>query len=209
MEQVFKILALGGGSWVLYALVFLSALSIAVMIERAIYFLMNREDIVSLMDSVAGKLEKNNFEEAIGFVKDKKSPAKRVLFYGLSALDRGIPSVEELLSSHSLSERIKMERYLTILGTIGNNAPFIGLLGTVLGIIKAFNDLSVLNTQGPSAVMAGISDALVATAAGLFVAIPAVIAYNYFQRMVKTHFVNLESSSKIIMSFLLRANKTN
>jgi biopolymer transport protein ExbB len=206
VEQLFKTLALNGGSWILYALVFLSALSIAVMIERAIYFILNKEDVASLMDGVTEKLENQIPNEAVDLVKDQKSPVKRVLFHGLSALDHGICAVEAMLSSQSMTERIRMERYLAVLGTIGNNAPFIGLLGTVLGVIKAFNDLAVLSSRGPSAVMAGISEALIATAVGLFVAIPAVIAYNYFQRKVKTDYFNLESASKILMSFLLRAN---
>ena len=81
-------------------------------------------------------------------------------------------------------ERLVLERRLTFLGTLGNNAPFIGLFGTVLGIIRAFHDLSLGSMKGHTSVMAGISEALVATAIGLFVAIPAVMAFNYFQKQV-------------------------
>ena len=203
MEQVFQNLALNGGQVILYFLVILSMLSIGVMIERGLYFFQNREDTVDLIDNITTKLGKKEYSEAIEILKDKKSPTKRVLHAGLSNLDRGTPAVEEIFSSHILMERLKMERLVAILGTIGNNAPFIGLLGTILGIFKTFNDLAVLNTQGPSAVMAGISQALIATAVGLFVAIPAVIAFNFFQRKIKTHHYIMESSSKIIMSFLL------
>jgi biopolymer transport protein ExbB len=90
------------------------------------------------------------------------------------------------MASARSQERLRLERYLGILGTLGNNAPFIGLFGTVLGIIKAFADLSRSGGGGGAAVvMAGISEALVATAVGLFVAIPAVMAFNIFQRLLK------------------------
>jgi biopolymer transport protein ExbB/TolQ len=91
---------------------------------------------------------------------------------------------------------MKLERYLSILGTLGNIAPFIGLFGTVVGIIRAFRDLAVSGSGGPSVVAAGISEALITTAAGLVVAIPAVIAYNYFLRRVGTVMTEIEAASK-------------
>ncbi|MDP7111221.1 MAG: MotA/TolQ/ExbB proton channel family protein, partial [Myxococcota bacterium] len=99
-------------------------------------------------------------------------------------------------------ERPRYERNLIVLGTLGNNAPFIGLFGTVLGIIRAFRDLSssIGEAQGASAVMAGLSEALVATAAGLFVAIPAVVAYNYFQRHIKSVVSNAGSMNRFVLS---------
>ena len=87
-----------------------------------------------------------------------------------------------------------------ILGTLGNNAPFIGLFGTVIGIIQAFHDLSSNPEGGPSVVMAGISEALVATAVGLLVAIPAVIAYNGYQRMVKRRLSNAEAMKRLVVA---------
>jgi biopolymer transport protein ExbB len=95
-----------------------------------------------------------------------------------------------------------MESRLVVLGTLGNNAPFIGLFGTVLGIIKAFHDLSVSQNPNPSVVMSGVSEALVATAVGLIVAIPAVMAYNYFQRRVKEFVTQIEAASKILLVYL-------
>ena len=102
----------------------------------------------------------------------------------------GTPAVEKAVQSTIDRRRLEYERWLFVLGTLGNNAPFIGLFGTVLGIIRAFADLAVANRGGggtstASFVMAGISEALVATAVGLFVAIPAVLAFNIFQRLLK------------------------
>ena len=95
-----------------------------------------------------------------------------------------------------------MEDRLVILGTLGNNAPFIGLFGTVLGIIKAFHDLSMSQNPNPSVVMSGVSEALVATAVGLLVAIPAVMAYNYYQRKVKEYVTQMEAAAKMLLVFL-------
>jgi biopolymer transport protein ExbB len=91
-----------------------------------------------------------------------------------------------MLEYSPIQLKLLLEKRLGILATFGNNAPFIGLFGTVLGVMKAFHDLGVSNEFGVRVVMEGISQALVATALGLFVAIPCVIAYNYFVRKVKT-----------------------
>jgi biopolymer transport protein ExbB len=111
-----------------------------------------------------------------------------VLREGLDWKDRGADAVQEVIDATMARERPRYERFLSILGTLGSNTPFIGLFGTVLGIIKAFKDLGVSGAKGAevqSTVMAGISEALVATAVGLAVAIPAVIGYNILQRSVK------------------------
>ena len=98
--------------------------------------------------------------------------------------------MEQSMDGYVAGQRQKLDQGLVVLGTLGNNAPFIGLFGTVIGIIKAFHDLASAPQGGPSVVMSGISEALVATAVGLMVAIPAVIAYNTFQRIVKSHMAN-------------------
>jgi biopolymer transport protein ExbB len=107
-----------------------------------------------------------------------------------------------------IGEKFRMESKLVILGTLGNNAPFIGLFGTVLGIIKAFHDLAMAPNPNPSVVMSGVSEALIATAVGLLVAIPAVIAYNYFQRKVKEFVTQMEAASKILLVFLKSEERT-
>jgi biopolymer transport protein ExbB len=106
------------------------------------------------------------------------------------------------MSARWLRERMKLDKRLIILSTLGNNAPFIGLFGTVLGIIKAFNDLAASGQSGVSVVMAGISSALVATAFGILVAIPAVVANNYFVSRLKQMQANTESLSGILLAYL-------
>ena len=104
------------------------------------------------------------------------------------------------MTGYLVGTRQHLDKGLVVLGTLGNNAPFIGLFGTVIGIIKAFHDLSVNPQGGPSVVMAGISEALIATAVGLMVAIPAVIAFNGLQRMIKRRVANAETIMRLILS---------
>jgi biopolymer transport protein ExbB/TolQ len=101
-----------------------------------------------------------------------------------------------------MEERWKLERFLSVLGTLGNIAPFIGLFGTVVGIIKAFRDLAMAGGGGPSVVAKGIAEALVSTAGGLLVAIPAVIIYNYFIRRAKGITVEMEVASARLLVLL-------
>src|SRR5207302_6240787 len=102
-------------------------------------------------------------------------------------------------------ERIRLERGLTFLGTLGNNAPFVGLLGTVIGVIEAFEALGTdgaAATAGTSSIMAGIAEALVATAIGLFVAIPAVAAFNFFMRRIQSIVANSDALSNVLLAHL-------
>ena len=115
-----------------------------------------------------------------------------MVHYGLLHRARPRHELEELLSSKRLEERLKLERFLVVLGTMGNTVPFIGLFGTVMGIIQAFRDLALAGAGGPAVVAKGIAEALVATAGGLAVAIPAVIVYNFFMRKVKSLSVDME-----------------
>ena len=113
---------------------------------------------------------------------------------------RGADAVSEAMASAKSRLRLDLERNLGVLGTLGNNAPFIGLFGTVLGIIKAFADLARNQGGGAAAVMAGISEALVATAVGLLVAIPAVVAFNYFQGRVRRALGRVDAMAHLILS---------
>lgn len=176
----------GNAEWVLWLLAFLSVLSIAVMLERGIYF-MTRS--LPNSDDVLLKLAKGDLAGVKTAVGTRQGMEAAVLREGLDWADKGADAVQEVIDATMARERPRYDRFLSILGTLGSNTPFIGLFGTVLGIIKAFKDLGVSGAKGAevqSTVMAGISEALVATAVGLAVAIPAVIGYNILQRQVKT-----------------------
>jgi len=177
---------LTSAEWVLWILVILSVLSIAIMLERAVYFARHR-----LPDSegLAVRLARGDFEAARKAVEGRSGMEAAVVREALASTVQGADTVEQVIASTMARERPQYERFLSFLGTLGNNAPFIGLFGTVLGIIKAFNDLGAMGAKGAAiqqTVMAGISEALVATAVGLAVAIPAVVAFNIFNRQLKT-----------------------
>ncbi|NOK12098.1 MotA/TolQ/ExbB proton channel family protein [Corallococcus exercitus] len=177
---------LGSAEWVLWLLVTLSIVSIAVMLERAVYFSRHR---LPNSEALAVRLARGEFDAVAGEVKNQKGMEASVIREALASAPQGPDTVEQVIASTVARERPQYERGLSILGTLGNNAPFIGLFGTVLGIIKAFNDLGAMNAKGGAmqqTVMAGISEALVATAVGLAVAIPAVVAFNIFNRQLKT-----------------------
>lgn len=176
----------GDAEWVLWLLAILSVLSIAVMLERSIYFNTHK---LSNSDDVLIKLAKGELDAVKTAVGSQKGMEAALLREGLEWKTKGADSVQEVINAVLARERPRYERFLSFLGTLGSNTPFIGLFGTVLGIIKAFRDLGSSGAKGAevqSTVMAGISEALVATAVGLAVAIPAVIGYNILQRQLKT-----------------------
>jgi len=178
-------ITLGSAEWVLWLLCALSVASIAVIIERAVYF---SSHTLKDSDDLTVKLAKGELDTVKKQIDGKKGMEAAVLREALSSVASGPDSVEEVIAATVARERPQYERFLSFLGTLGSNAPFIGLFGTVLGIIKAFNDLGQTGAKGAAmqqTVMAGISEALVATAVGLFVAIPAVIGYNMLTRALK------------------------
>jgi biopolymer transport protein ExbB len=177
---------LSSAEWVLWLLVALSVASIAVMLERTLYFSRNR---LPNAEELAVKLARGELDAVAKDIEGKQGMEAEVLREALKTRGQGADSVEEVIAATVARERPQYERFLSFLGTLGSNAPFIGLFGTVLGIIKAFNDLGQTGAKGAAmqqTVMAGISEALVATAVGLAVAIPAVVAYNGLTRRLKT-----------------------
>jgi biopolymer transport protein ExbB len=200
--ESFKSFALLGAQWVMWILVVLSLLSISIMIERAIFFFGQRIDVESLGRQVLGLLKKHDLAAARELVGRQRGVAAKVANIALQEAEFGAEAVDEAASGAIIEEKLRLERNLAFLGTVGNNAPFIGLFGTVIGIIQAFHDLS-LNTQGgASTVMSGISEALVATAIGLLVAIPAVIAFNLFQRRIKALVGDTDALIHVLLSGL-------
>ncbi len=169
-----------GAEWVLWLLVLLSVASVGVIFERAVFFLARR---LRTTDDVSRRLLAGDLAGAAAAVADRKGLEAAVVRAAVEHAGKGSHAVREVVAGTIERERLEYERRLAFLGTLGNNAPFVGLFGTVLGVIRAFFDLSRNPAAGGAGtVMVGISEALVATAVGLFVALPAVVAYNYFQR---------------------------
>jgi biopolymer transport protein ExbB len=177
-----------GAEWTLWLLVGLSVLSIAVIVERVLYFRGRRVDMDLLIAQIEAAIRAGNTEQALRAVRGSRSVECAVLHAGLSEMHRGAHAAGEAMASTKARERLQLEARLAVLGTLGSNAPFIGLLGTVLGIIVASHELSqaqAAQQSAASSVMGGVFEALVATAVGLMVAIPAVVAFNIFQRRVR------------------------
>src|SRR6185369_18088816 len=162
-----------GSEWVLYLLIGLSILSWTVVVERTISLRASVPDLEALSRKLLGLLGKGEYTAAKELLGKPRSPEVRVAIVGIDELARGRDAAAEAMAGAKARERLFLERNLGVLGTLGNNAPFIGLFGTVLGIMRAFADLSKNQAGGAGPVMAGISEALVATAVGLMVAIPA------------------------------------
>jgi biopolymer transport protein ExbB len=176
-----------GAEWVLWLLAALSALSLFVMVERLLFFRRNRVDIDSLSRRTLEALRNGGEPAARKVIREVPGMPGGVLTAALDAYDDGVEAVEEVVTAAILRERARYDAWLGVLGTLGNNAPFIGLFGTVIGIIKAFADLAsaVKGDERMNLVMGSLSEALVATAVGLAVAIPAVMAFNAFKAAIK------------------------
>lgn len=194
--------------WVLYLLLALSLASIGVMIERWAFFRRRGLDSAQVRDALAKSLDKGDFEGAAALLKKHDALETNVTLVGLQAAALGPESVEDLLVGALGQERARYERRLAFLATMASNAPYIGLFGTVLGIIRSFRDLAANMADASSAVMAGLAESLVATAMGLLVAIPAVIAYNVFRSRVKDAVTNAQTLGGVLLSRLKASDTT-
>lgn len=188
--------------WVLYLLLSLSVISIGVMIERSIFYWRRTHDIDAIREALSKALDKGDFQAAAAGLQKHDSLETNVVLVGLKAFEKGPESVEDLIAGALAREKSRYESRLGFLATLASNAPYIGLFGTVLGIIRSFRDLASNMAEASSAVMAGIAEALVATAAGLLVAIPAVVAYNAFRGRVKKSVTNCQMLARIVLSQL-------
>jgi biopolymer transport protein ExbB/TolQ len=175
------------------------------MVERWIFYRRRKVDFDSLREEFVKHLDQGDFEAAAKLLAKTDSLETNVVLAGLRGYAKGPESVEDLLTGAMSREKSFYERRLPILATLASNSPYIGLFGTVLGIVRAFKDLSKDIASASSGVMAGIAEALVATAIGLLVAIPAVVAYNVFKGMVKDAVTNTESLSRILLAELKAA----
>jgi biopolymer transport protein ExbB/TolQ len=195
--NLFEFLLKGGFIFIL--LIACSIFSIALIIERASAFFAIFKESRKVFDDVLWKLKKGNFSEALEICMRSPSLAGKIL---LSALERkGKPKekIEEAVQREGIKLSLELEKKLVWLATTGSVAPFIGLFGTVLGIINAFKSISFAEAFSPSLVANGIAEALLNTAAGLFVAVPAVIAYNIFINRLQAFIKEIETKTSEIV----------
>jgi biopolymer transport protein ExbB/TolQ len=199
-----------GTGWVLVLMLILSVVSLAIMLERAWLYWSLRDDAPGLMRDLGRLLRAGDLDGARRRLEASPSAEAAVVIAGIVEAKMGPEAAEEAMAGASALQRLKLEKRLNFLGTLGNNAPFIGLLGTVIGIVGAFDELGKAKNAtmtaaaqvAPEAVMSNIAEALVATAVGLLVAIPAVAAFNTFQRIVRTTLSNTEALSHVLLAHL-------
>jgi biopolymer transport protein ExbB/TolQ len=196
-------IALLGSSWVMYLLIGLSIASIGAMVERWLYFRKRGTGGEELGDDLCRMLEEGHDENADDLLRKSPTIEAEVLRASLRWAKSGPRALESAIDGEMIKRRRELERGMTLLGTLGNNAPFVGLLGTVIGVIVAFADLADgQNKVQMDKVMGGIAEALIATGVGLFVAIPAVVAYNVFQKRIGDIEDNVSSISKRLCAFV-------
>jgi biopolymer transport protein ExbB len=204
VERSKDILLEVGASPILYLMIALSVMSIAVMIERAWFFISTSGNLERLASGLAEQLGTGDIAGAERMARASRSVEAAVVLAGLTHSARGAEAASEAMASATAMGRMRLERRLSFLGTLGNNAPFVGLLGTVIGIVQAFHELerAGINGAANSGIMGAIAEALVATAIGLALAIPAVAAFNYFQRRIRTTLGNAEALEHLLLSHL-------
>jgi len=200
---------------VVILLFIMSIWSLAVMIDRWLYFSAARKQSREFAPKVAGALKDGRLDEAIKIAdRSKKSHLAEVVTAGLQEFrsfgSGGSITAEQVEGSKRALERseaivhAKLKRGLGGLATIGSTAPFIGLFGTVVGILNAFREIATQKSSGIGAVAGGISEALVTTAFGLLVAIPAVMAFNYFTTKVEAFDVEMDNSSSELVDYFIK-----
>jgi biopolymer transport protein ExbB/TolQ len=203
IERLLKV-ALLGSEWVLYLLLFLSVVSISTMVERFVYFRRRSVNNRELHRSLAKFLNADDLDGAARHLEQSPSVEARIAREALRWAPSGAEAMNDAVDSELARAKAELERGLNLLGTLGNNAPFVGLLGTVLGVILAFNALgrNGQNNGAMGSVMAAIAEALVATGVGLFVALPAVVAYNVIQKRIGEIETESLALTKLISAYL-------
>lgn len=191
-----------GANWVLWLLIILSVVSVGVMIDRWLWFRGRDTDTDTFTRELRGAFTRGEVDRIESKYRNDPAIPIQVSLRGLAERDRGPEAVAEAMHGERARWRRGADRNLMILGTLGNNVPFIGLFGTVLGVISAFQNLAVKTAESEVLTLRAIAEALVATAVGLLVAIPAVIAFNYFSRKLKIVMGGADECAHTVLSLI-------
>ncbi len=189
-----------GSTWVLWVLVVASVVALAIVIERAVLLISSRDDLVRLRRELRELLAQRDVDGARRRLDASPSFEASIARAGLDA--DGAASAEERIQAEQQVTRLELERHLGFLGTLGSNAPFIGLLGTVIGVVRAFHKLAELTGQVSAGLLAEIGEALVATAVGIVVALPAIACFNAFQRIIRGRLGQSDALGREVLAYL-------
>jgi biopolymer transport protein ExbB/biopolymer transport protein TolQ len=203
VERLSRI-ALLGSTWVLYLLLGLSVASLTSALERWIFFARRHDDLDDLASRFSAALEVEDFDRARQVLRESRSIEAGVVLRALRWVHGGPRALADAIAASLARSRGQLMRSTYLLGTLGNNAPFVGLLGTVIGVIDAFHQLGDAgqNHGAMGNVMTGIAEALVATGVGLFVALPAVVAYNLVQKRIAEVETGVEVLGKLAVAYV-------
>jgi biopolymer transport protein ExbB/TolQ len=191
-----------GTAWILYLLIALSIVALAVILERTYALVLMPDDGARCRIELAALLRSGDFDGARSRAQASPSFEARVVASGLGSSLPSAAAAEQRLAGALQLAKLDMERRLAFLGTLGNNAPFIGLLGTVIGIVRAFKTLDGGAGKVSAGLMTEVGEALIATAVGILVALPAIAAFNIFQRVVKTRLARIDALGRELVAAL-------
>lgn len=191
-----------GANWVLWLLIILSVISVGVMIDRALWLRRRDTDTERFTRELKGAFERGEIERLQTKYLDDPAIPVQVGLRGLAVRDQGAEAVAEAMHGERARWRRAADKNLIVLGTLGNNVPFVGLFGTVLGVINAFQHLATKAANAEQETLSNIAEALSATAIGLLVAIPAVIAFNYFSRRVRVIMGGADEVAHAVLSLV-------
>ncbi len=175
------------GGWDMWLLLLLSIVGLAVVIERLVFFASQHGDTKGLLRQIGQKISQDDIDGAIKMCRSQRGMLPRILEFGLQRGEKNRADITDALSIALMEHLNALERNLGIVGTIAVIAPFVGLFGTVLGIIRAFDDIALKGNSTPAVVAAGVSEALITTASGLIIAVIAVVFFNYFKTRIKAY----------------------
>jgi len=209
MFENFDWIAAMKASPIMIVILLCSVLTLGFALERVLYYIKRRGNPDSLIASAIIAVRSGHRDEAIRAMSEVKHPVGPVALEVLRGADMPDGAVEERLQIVLSEQRLQLERNLGFLGTMGNTAPLIGLLGTVWGIMRAFHDMARTGSAGPSVVAAGVAEALFTTAAGLLVAVPAVMIYNNFVRRMGVMLTVAENQARTLRMETNAARETS
>lgn len=175
------------GGWDMWLLLLISIVGLAIVIERLVFFSQQHGDTKGLLRLLGQKIAQDDIEGAIKVCRSQRGMLPRILEFGLLRGEKNRADITDALSIALMEHLNALERNLGVIGTIAVIAPFVGLFGTVLGIIHAFQDIALKGNSTPAVVAAGVSEALITTASGLIIAVVAVVFFNYFKTRIKTY----------------------
>jgi biopolymer transport protein ExbB len=175
------------GGFAMWILLVMSIISIGIVFERFFFFSRQHSDPTQLLKEIGDRVARDDMNGAIAVCDRHHGMLPKILQFGLYRHEKSRADISDALSIGLLEQLNALEANLSIIGTVAVIAPFVGLFGTVLGIIRAFQDIALKGNSTPAVVAAGVSEALVTTAAGLLVAVVAVVFFNYFKSRIKAY----------------------